>query len=514
MTHKSWLSGMVLIGFGAVGLGWSGCAASEVIEQDDGGPSGSSTSTSGGGGNGGSTGQGGDGGDPINNPCGEDCSLIDTPQCLKSVCNDGSYPGAVGSCVVVPDDAGIACDDGQFCTVDDTCNGMGVCTGGPQNTCGMTGTPCEDITCDEDTDACGTTPLANGTACAPTDLCETGGTCTGGTCVGTPKDCFFSPTPNECFVAQCNPMNGLCEPVIGNEGGSCTDQNDLCTENKTCASGVCTGGTPKDCSNLTQGCVNGVCDTATGQCITMPVMPGGNCAEGDGPCTQGICDMNGMCQPQAINEGMTCDDSNSCTTGETCTTGVCGGGSEPACGLNDGCCPTGCTQAQDINCGCGTNLALTATPTSNGGGSNQFGPINWNDGVDQAQCAMMNATCSQCFGWISNSTTANGAFMQYTWPSPVQVGSIYVDGPDCSSGSCAGRTLADAELQYWDMVNSQWVTITTFTGINTDIAYSLPAPVSTDQIRLFNVTAGSGCGQTSNTKIFEWHVWTGSGCMP
>ena len=33
-----------------------------------------------------------------------------------------------------------------------------------------------------------------------------------------------------------------------------------CTVNQTCVVGVCQGGTPMDCSHLTQGCFDGVCN--------------------------------------------------------------------------------------------------------------------------------------------------------------------------------------------------------------------------------------------------------------
>src|SRR5262245_17556747 len=75
-------------------------------------------------GSGGSAGAGGSGGN--GSLCAVDCSAINTPACLKSVCNDGSYQGVVGECVVVPD-AGAMCDDGNFCTIQDTCNDTAQC---------------------------------------------------------------------------------------------------------------------------------------------------------------------------------------------------------------------------------------------------------------------------------------------------------------------------------------------------------------------------------------------------
>jgi len=305
----------VLAGWGA------GCAASEVVEDDDE----SSTTTTGSqmatgtGGGGGTSGAGGG----TSFPCGQDCSLIDSPACLKSVCNMGEHPGAVGSCVVVPEEEGTVCDDGLFCTVDDACDGMGTCAGGPQNDCGMAPPACNDVVCDEASKSCSSSPVPNDTPCTSTDLCEVGAVCTNGTCGGgTIKDCFFEPVPSECFVSECNPSNGMCEPIPGNDGESCTDLNDLCSVQNTCSNGVCSGGNPMDCSAQSDGCQLGVCDAQNGQCTT-----------------------------QALMNGDACDDLDACTTGETCGNGTCTGGSPVTSCINgDGCCPTGCDATNDIDC--------------------------------------------------------------------------------------------------------------------------------------------------------------------
>jgi hypothetical protein len=281
--------------------------------------------SSAGGGNTGGNAQGGAGG--VQNLCGTDCSGISAPQCFESVCNEGMHPGPVGACVIVPVRDGARCDDGAFCTLADTCVD-GVCTGGPPNDCGMTAPDCQQIACDEDNDACAPEPGPNGAACIdPTNLCIKGATCLSGQCAGGMlDDCFFAPVPDDCHVALCNPINGMCEPVAGNEGGLCIDTSDLCTINKTCAAGVCVGGVAKNCSHLTMGCDLGVCDTTTGQCTTQTVM-----------------------------DGQSCDDLDACTTGEICTTGNCGGGTPvTTCSLTaDDCCPSSCTETSDIDCACG-----------------------------------------------------------------------------------------------------------------------------------------------------------------
>src|SRR5262245_13242038 len=104
------------IAFALLVLAAFGCASDNTDTTGSTQPS--STSAGGSGGPGGSSssgmaGEGGSGGS--SSPCAMDCSKIQSPQCLKAVCNTGMYPGQIGTCVVVPDADGIPCDDGEFC---------------------------------------------------------------------------------------------------------------------------------------------------------------------------------------------------------------------------------------------------------------------------------------------------------------------------------------------------------------------------------------------------------------
>ncbi len=315
-----WLAGVAAV------VTWSlaaagGCTATNTDpfdDDDDGATGGSGGIISGGGGVGGTTTT------TNTSMCEIDCSTISTPDCQVSVCNEGQHRGTVGVCIVVPDDDGVTCEDGQFCTVQDACLD-GVCVGGPENDCGMTAGECMELTCNETSQTCGEQAAPPGAACQnPNDLCIKGSTCNNGLCTGgSPEDCFFSPVPDDCHISECNPQNGQCEPVPGNEGLACVDLNDLCNPGKTCAAGVCQGGAPLDCTYLTQGCELGVCNTNTGTCTV-----------------------------QNLNNGDPCDDLSACTTGETCQNGTCSNGTPViTCEQNgDGCCPTNCTETNDIDC--------------------------------------------------------------------------------------------------------------------------------------------------------------------
>jgi hypothetical protein len=362
--------------------------------------------------------QGGDnnGGEPTG-PCGIDCNTIDTPSCYVAVCNEGQHPGPVGSCVVVPEDATAACDDGAFCTTNDACDGAGVCVGGPANTCGVVPGACQNVSCNEGAQSCSAIPKGNGVACTAADPCQVGGQCTNGMCVGVPKDCFFAPVPNECHESQCNPANGMCEPIPANFGAACTDLNDLCTITKTCdMMGSCVGGAPKNCSQLTMGCNIGICDTTTGQCTTMAVM-----------------------------NGQICDDLNGCTTNEICTNSTCGGGMPvTVCSgaqIADGCCPAACSVADDLDC-------AVCAPT-------------WDDGTLQGWA--VTSTCPAQNNWQPDTTRAQSGSH-----------SLYYGNPALNNYVCTGAahsstaTSKPINLQPGNPNVSFWVWIHTEGGTTYD----------------------------------------------
>lgn len=386
-----------------------GCASGDATGSGgDGSSSGQGGSTASGGGVGGSTSSGGGvGGAGGSSPCAVDCTQIQPPACQIAQCNEQT-----GQCEVVADVDGTVCEDGLFCTANDECQG-GICEPGPQNDCGIAPAACETITCDENGQTCLAEAGQNGDPCTdPNDLCLENGTCLNGTCNGTPKDCFMQPVPDDCHVSECNPQNGQCEPVVGNEGGACADPNDLCTVNKTCASGVCQGGTPMDCSYLTVGCVTGVCDVNNGQCTT-----------------------------QAVNNGDPCDDLNSCTTGEICASGTCGGGAPiTQCASNDSCCPSGCTPNNDVDC---------ALP---------FNQSSYNPVITFANSALANRPCG--FAWDGASLwtgnvgssggnvlaqyTGAGAFVSY-FQSGIDFRSVFTKGD--GAGPVYARPISSAQIR-------------------------------------------------------------------
>lgn len=333
---------------GAVALFTVGCTSATSMPLES-GSGGAETTSVGAGGSGGATtgGAGGQGGG-ASNECGQDCSKVQVPPCLLSVCDPVSK-----QCQVVPDPSPTPCDDGQYCTVGDTCK-EGKCQGGVSNDCGIAADPCTAITCKEATKSCVKEPQSDGTPCANSDLCMVNAQCSNGQCVGAPKDCFFAPGVDDCHTGTCDPKTGKCTPVPGNDGAACVDAADLCTQDKTCSKGTCGGGQAKDCSWLDYGCEAGVCDAKTGECSSQPVGAGGACSDAEDECNAGVCDAKGACvalplkagtacpsanaecavgqcdgkgacMPVMANDGKACSDGNACTSNDICSKGACSG---------------------------------------------------------------------------------------------------------------------------------------------------------------------------------------------
>ena len=256
----------------------------------------------------------------------KDCN--DNNNCTTDNCNVNN-----GVCQNIPA-PGMACDDGDSCTFNDTCNGVGQCIGMPiicndNNTC--TDDVCRDGECCHD---------PNGNLCDDGDPCTVDDTCYFGFCLGTDMACDDA---NECTLDLCEIDPNTTMPVCMHFDVSniLCDDGDPCTENDICVSGVCVG-TPKDCDD-NDPCTDDVCDSNNGMCFythnTDPCDDGDLCTDSD-TCNNGVCagtpiDCNmlnicttGSCNPStglcdAANNTLPCDDGNNCTINDICTNAQC-----------------------------------------------------------------------------------------------------------------------------------------------------------------------------------------------
>jgi len=245
------------------------------------------------------------------------------------------------------------CEDGQYCSVGDTCSG-GNCVAQGGRVCPDSG--CAVGFCDEDYDAC----MRRDTGPCPSGECYFS-RCENGVCryenLSGPTYPCTGPPSDSCGIYHC--VAGLCRlngQVPCDDGNPCTEDvcsgracapvpkadGALCAANLcstgACQSGVCTGATPVSCDDgnactldscdPASGCkhVSGACDDgnpctrdscspATGTCVSEPV----SCEDGN-PCTWDECDSGlGGC----VHHAGGCNDGNSCTTDSCTSTGGC-----------------------------------------------------------------------------------------------------------------------------------------------------------------------------------------------
>ena len=278
-------------------------------------------------------------------PCddGDKCTVADAcvdGACVsgkKTTCNDKN-PCTADACDLATGGCtntvlwGNACSDNDLCTGGDACDLAGACKGDPVS-CDDNNV-CTNDSCAADT-GCDHTPVA--TACEDGNPCTVGDTCKNGICaVGSAKDCDDK---KACTADSCDPKSGNCVNKVL-DGGPCNDGSQ-CTDPDACQGDVCTGkAVVCDDSN---SCTSDSCDPATGcvyKQLTGPCTDGNPCTLGDtcnatfcAPGTAKDCDDNNACTTDSCDSvsgncknlaktGAPCDDGNACTGPDAC-----GGGS-------------------------------------------------------------------------------------------------------------------------------------------------------------------------------------------
>jgi hypothetical protein len=118
----------------------------------------------------------------------------------------GTCDYATGTCSNRTAAEGTACDDGNACTLTDSCQG-GTCVGGNPVVCAAANACHGPGTCDPTTGACSSLPVPDGTACDDGDACTQTDSCQGGTCVGA--------SPVVCTAADVCHVPGTCDATSG-----------------------------------------------------------------------------------------------------------------------------------------------------------------------------------------------------------------------------------------------------------------------------------------------------------
>ncbi len=208
------------------------------------------------------------------------CSGVPTSCPSSDPCHIGSCDPAGDACTETPGNDGGNCDDGDPCTVTSFC-AAGACVAGGQVDCSFADGPCSVGVCDPKL-GCLPTPKNDGAACDDGLYCTVDDSCTKGACGGVPNTCA---APGDvCMIGTCDEVAKSCVAIPGNDGKPCDDQN-ACTKSETCSGGTCGGGVAandgKACDDgdgCTSGttCAAGKCANAVGQIAA--------CIDGDKCC--------------------------------------------------------------------------------------------------------------------------------------------------------------------------------------------------------------------------------------
>ena len=337
-------------------------------------------------------------------PCddGNLCTLGDT--CLAGTCtggaaancNDGN-PCTDDSCDdatgCIHDNNQAPCSDGDVCTVSDLCSG-GQCLAGEPLACDD-GNPCTDDSCDE---TVGCIHANNQAPCNDGNACTTGEECAAGQCGGGVA--VVCDDQNLCTSETCSPANGC---IYTFNSAPCTD-NDVCTLKDVCSLGECVSSGTLSCADLNP-CTDDSCDPGTGcqfvpnkapcsdgnACTAPDICAAGSCSAGAGvgcddenPCTDDSCDTQTGCVH--VNNSLPCDDSDACTLTDTCNAGACAGGPALDCDdanlcTNDGCdADSGCVY-QFNTTPCEDNDPCTLTDACAGGACVGTGNLDCDDDI-------------------------------------------------------------------------------------------------------------------------------------
>jgi MYXO-CTERM domain-containing protein len=133
--------------------------------------------------------------------------------------------------------------NGTACSLGDACTGVGTCQSGlctssapvvcAANQCSTAGA-CDPIA------GCSKLFLPAGTACDDGNACTANDSCQAGACGGTPVVC---PGSDQCR-GVCNPADGSCSDTVKPDGAAC-DDGDPDTLTDHCIAGSCTGMRPR-----------------------------------------------------------------------------------------------------------------------------------------------------------------------------------------------------------------------------------------------------------------------------
>lgn len=272
--------------------------------------------------------------------CLSDDACQDDNPCTRHICRVDGTCEAIGQ-------GGVPCSDGDACTQGDLCDAQGACIGGP-SLLSAEG-PCEICSCDAELGLqCEPLPLGSlcndGDCCTLVDTCQpcdrsTDPTCDahGQSCGGSAKDCTDD---NVCTIEACACIDDdpTCQYQSVADGGACDYDGSDCTVGDFCQAGQCmlseplalSDGNPCTVDSCLKGQIlhdkllEGQCDDGD-ECTSDDHCQLGVCVGGPQvqcvkpPCgSSASCVSGAGCVVQWLPIGAACSDNNACSLGDYC----------------------------------------------------------------------------------------------------------------------------------------------------------------------------------------------------
>lgn len=245
------------------------------------------------------------------------CGAAPSGTCLFGA---GSCNPADGGCMYAARDAGLSCNDGNACGVQDRCLFDGGCAATAQFNCAAAPNQCFDAgVCTNQLDAGCTYQLRLASSCVDNRNCiqMASGVCQADAgCVGAPVVCDSSGSVCKSHAGSCNPQNGQCVYTNIPNGNACDDGN-ACSAGTACNNGFCVGGSTPPCPAPADICFDaGTCSPVSGcnmppvSCTPSECQTGGTCNVAMGGCQFGTADSGTSCSQGRQCYGGSCIQSN------------------------------------------------------------------------------------------------------------------------------------------------------------------------------------------------------------
>ncbi|MBM4343126.1 MAG: hypothetical protein FJ100_07080 [Deltaproteobacteria bacterium] len=398
------------------------------------------------------------------------CATTQDTACLVNQC-----VATIGNCAMTAKTG--KCDDGDACTVGDTCQ-SGACAKGVALTCndgdactmdlckagyGCLSLPQAQTACDDGNpctaDGCAaqlgcTHPPVSG-PCDDGSPCTANDACKDGACNGAKAACDDG---NPCTDDLCNAKSG-CAATPNSAG--CDDGN-VCTKGDACKDGKCTAGAAAVVCDDNNPCTDDTCQAKTG-CLAVPnIAPcddGNACTTFDacknGACTGGSanCDDANPCTDDACAAGKCtytanaaeCSDGNACSSGDKCTAGKCAGAGKVACDDGKVCTDDAC----DAKIGC--------VATAKSGACDDGDACTAQDGCAGGYCAGQKKVCDDGNACTDDGCDAKAGCGAKPNSAACSDGNQCTSGDACANGTCkagAASNCDDGDLCTQDGCNA------------------------------------------------------------